>query len=151
MLARPADQRLDVEHRHGGLPRLGPAARVEQLEHRQPSDLFAAHVDVAARSLDHLPALAPELLMRGVVLRAPLGIAQHFIGFSELAEARRLAGLRVIRVEALREQPIHAVNRLGLRVGADLHRFVVVDDGGAHGALVLGGRFLSVGSNRVGQ
>src|SRR5262245_17801519 len=54
VLAGAADQRFDVENRDRRLARLGAPARVEQLEQRQPRNLFGANIHVAVRAVDHL-------------------------------------------------------------------------------------------------
>ena len=108
------------------MARLGPPPRVEQFEQRQPGDLLGAKIDVDVRGLGHLPAFAPELLMHDVVLRPPLRIAQNLVRIGELAEPRGVAGVRVVGVKSLSEQPIHAVDRLRLGVRVNLKDFVVV-------------------------
>src|SRR5262249_62426886 len=85
--------------------------------------------------VDPLHPLPPEGLSAAFVRAPPLRIAEDLVRFGELAEACRVAGVLIVRVKALRQQPVDAVDRFRLGVGADLERFVVI----GHGALVLRG------------
>jgi hypothetical protein len=61
-----------------------------------------------------------------IVLRTLLRIAEHVVGLGEQPEPFAVPGSLVIRMETLGEQPVHAVDGVWFRVGADLQHLVVV-------------------------
>jgi hypothetical protein len=70
------------------------------------------------------------LLTRGVldvVPRPRFGIAQHAIRFRDRPKAARVTGFAIVRMKPLREETVHAMNRVQLGVGADLQGLVMVD------------------------
>jgi hypothetical protein len=68
------------------------------------------------------------LLVLHVVARPLLRIAQDAIRLADLTESRRVPGLLVVGMVALRQQAIHAVDGFQLRVRADLEDFVMIND-----------------------
>ena len=65
-------------------------------------------------------------MIADVIAGAALGIAQNGIRFVNTVKALGTAGFAVIGVEALREQPIDPVNRVGFGVGTNLQRLIVI-------------------------
>ena len=59
-------------------------------------------------------------------LRACFGIAENRVGVVKLTEPSGVAGLAVVGMKPLGQQPVHAVNHVRIGVRADLQRFVVV-------------------------
>src|SRR5262245_12327772 len=64
--------------------------------------------------------------VRDVVLRSTLGIAQNLVRLVQRAELGLVSRSGIVRVKALCEKSIDAMDRLGLRVGTDLQRLVMV-------------------------
>jgi hypothetical protein len=107
--------------------RLETPLRVEDLEDAETDGTLHPEVVLRPRSRrDESPPDLSVLLMSDVVLRAPLGIAKDAVRLMDQAEATRIAGLLIVRVEMLRKMTIHTMDRLWFRIGADLKRLVVV-------------------------
>ena len=61
-----------------------------------------------------------------IVFRAPLRIRQYVVGGLQQLEVLGMAGFEVVRVEACRQEPIDSVDRVGIGVGADLEKLVII-------------------------
>src|SRR5437763_827094 len=65
--------------------------------------------------------------MMDVVLRALFRDAEHGVRVVQGAKSRGIAGVGVVRVKTLRQQPKYALNGVGISVGTDLKRLVVIE------------------------
>ena len=127
MLARPAEQLAELEIGHARAFRFDAAAAVEDLEHEPAHVLLEREVVIRRRPrLDDAPALLPEGLVPHVIGGTLLHIVQDEVGLVNLAEARVVARVRIIRMEPARQQAEDALNRVEVGVLADLQNFVVV-------------------------
>ncbi len=76
-----------------------------------------------------------------VVSRAFFGLAQHLVCVGDGAESFFVAGVPIVGMVALGQQPVDAVNHIGIRIGTDLQQFVVVGNrfvgGGGSGAVAV--------------
>src|SRR5580765_5898175 len=136
VLAGPSDQHLHVTVEHAWRVRLDAPLRTQHLEDGQARQLLELEVGGALRSgLNELPAVLPLPLMEDVVLRPPLGVAEHGVGVNDRAELLRVAGFPIVWMKPLRLDPVHTMNRLGIRVDADLEQLVVVVRDLGHGTL----------------
>ena len=61
-----------------------------------------------------------------VVLGAPLGVTQDRVRLVNLVEPIRVAAFLVIGMKTLGQEPIDPVDRIGLRVRADLQNLVII-------------------------
>ena len=65
-------------------------------------------------------------MIRDVVLGAPLGVTQDRVRLVNLVEPVRIAAFLVVGMKALGEEPVDPVDRMGLRVRADLETLVLI-------------------------
>src|SRR5678816_1862084 len=68
-----------------------------------------------------------------VVLRPESGIAECLVRLGQRPELFGITGGQIIRMEALRQDPVDAMDRLRISVDADLQGLVVVDVSIRHG------------------
>ena len=61
-----------------------------------------------------------------VVLGAALGVTEDRVSLVNLVESVRIAAFLVVGMKALGEEPIDTVDRIGLRVRADLQNLVII-------------------------
>ena len=130
MFPRNASERLHFDWRDGRTIRIRPAPRIKHLEDGQTYQLLGLEIvlSVVPRR-DKAPALLPDSTMDDVVLGPSLGIAEDLIGFAELAEPTLVARFSIVRVIPLSKETIDTMNRLRLRVRADLKNFVKIRTG----------------------
>src|SRR5579864_7181771 len=127
MLARPAGQPLQIERRETHVLGLQPAARVEYLQDGEADELLGLEVVLRpGAGRDQTPPFLLPTCVEHVVFGALLGITQDLIGLADQPETAVAARFGVVGVKSLRQQAVHAMNRLGLRVRADLKGLVVV-------------------------
>ena len=111
-----------------GASRLHSPFRIQRLEHGQAQNLLGLEVVFRLVSTRH-EAPSPLLTRRvlDVVSRPGFWFAQHAIRFRDHPEAARVTGFGIVRMKTLREETVHAMNRVQLSVGADLQGLVVID------------------------
>ena len=103
------------------LVRLEAALGVQHLQNGRPDRALGEEVIAGVGAVfDEAPAFLLLPLVGQIVLRAQLGIAQDAVRFGDQAEAAFAACFLVVRVKALGEQPVDAVDGLRLGVHADL-------------------------------
>ena len=66
--------------------------------------------------------------------RSKLNQEHNVVGGLQQAKILFVAGFGVVRVQPRRQEPVDAVDRLSIRVGADLEKLVVILHRRAHGS-----------------
>src|ERR1700687_5431929 len=127
MLARPAGQLLQLDRGETHFLGLEPPARVEYFQDGEPDELLGLEVVLRlGTGCDQAPPFLLPARVEHVVLGALLGITEDLIGLADQSKTAVVARFSVVGVKALRQQAVHAMNRLRLRVRADLQDLVVV-------------------------
>ena len=130
VFARSSSQVFQLRHKQPRRVDFEPSSGVEHLEYRQPNVLLDLEVVFRLGAGTHqAPSLLLFLAVQNVVLRALFRIAQNLVSIANLTKPGCVAGLLIVRVKALREKTIDAVDRIRLRVGVDLQYFVVIGRG----------------------
>src|SRR6266498_4884710 len=128
MLTRPADQFFKFTPKYSRVRWFHTPLGVKGLEHGKPDDLL--HLEVVLRlcaTRHESPSILPALLVQHVVPCPLFRISQHRIGLKERTESVLVAGLLIIGMESLRQQPVDAVDRLWVGARVDLQHFVIID------------------------
>ena len=128
MLARAAAQALEVVWRQRRRLGLHPPPGVERLEDRQAAELLDLEVVLRVGAARHQPpAVLPLLVIADVVAGPALRVAEDRECLVHLVKLVGVAGLGVVGMIALRQEPVDAVDRVRFGVDADLQHFVVIE------------------------
>src|SRR2546426_4200218 len=128
VLPRPADQSFELVPKNSRVVRLQASLGVESLKHGEPDDLLHLEVVLDLRAGGHeSPSVLPPLLVQQVIACALFRISQDGVGLEECPESALVAGLLIVGMEALRQQPVDPVDCLWVGARVDLQHFVIID------------------------
>src|SRR5580704_19214353 len=123
-----AEQVLEILEAHGWLIVLGDSFAVEQSENARALAAFGFDALGRIGLVENFPGQAAGGAMFDIEGGAFFGVAQNLIGFEQDAKNFGIAGVTVIRMEALGEDAVDAMDGIQISVGADLHSLVIIDE-----------------------
>jgi hypothetical protein len=118
---------LEIQQRHARHLRVGAPPVIQQAQDAHAPVRLPVDARRKLLQLEDIQRLGVADPVDQVVLGPQFRIPQHPVGIVQLHEQRRIARARIVGMIARRQHAVHALDRLRLRVGADLEHFVIID------------------------
>src|SRR5258706_6363120 len=126
MLAGTAQKVLEGENTNRGSFRILKRLDVEQAQDALPLSFLRFLPNGRLVLIEDPPMQPLGVTVSGVVAGAQLRIAQYPVRLGKANEDFGAAGLAIIGMIALGEHSVHTLNRLGVRIRAELHNFIAI-------------------------